>query len=418
MSDSFDTSAISAQSQNVIASLQRAFETGQPVSRDVSQASASPVAAPPVAQPVPPQFVQGTTSFIPTPSTPVTAPNQPAVNPLLAQQPNQLPTEQTQSPLNQPAVSAQPQATEQPVAPQLTDAQAAQINDHAVYSVPQPDGTTASMTGLELRQSIMRHKAFTQKTQELAEQRRQLEPVATENTQLRNQLTGLQADLRNPQAVAQYVLQTFGPQFFQQFGGQAPQGYQPQGQPQPQPGYNPEDIATLGQVQQFTAQAVEHALRSQPQPQVDVAAIEQRVREQVLGQVQQVQQQQAINAALPKILEQNPAIAAVPFWQETLRFNVLQKYPQARTAREAVQAFAAEARLLDAHVRQNWNTVNKQTLVQQQALVENNTLPPGGTPVLAQSQGPRTYVDANGKADWKNFNQDLTAWMTQRFAGR
>jgi hypothetical protein len=411
-SDNFDMSAIGAQSAAVIASLNQAFQTGQPVSREVAADQVAAAAAAPVL-PVEPAGVPGTTSFIPRGTSTPVQPQQPAVNPLLAQQPDPAQNPQTQSPINQPALTQTPVPSDAP-ANTLTDAQVAAINDQAVYSVPMQDGTNASMTGLELRQSIMRHRNYTQKTQELAEARRSLEPVATENQTLRTQMSALQADLQNPQAVAQYILQRFGPQFFQQYAGGVPQA---QPAAVAQPGYNPEAVATLGEVQQFVAQALAQVPQN---PQVDLAAIEQAATQKALATIQQVQQAQAINNVLPKILEANPAIAAIPFWEQTLRYNVLQKYPTPQNAKQAVAAFAAEARLLDQHVRQNWAMINKQNAVNQQRLQTNNTLPPGGaTPVVNSAPaGPRTYVDpATGQPQWGAFSQDLTAWMTQRMAG-
>jgi hypothetical protein len=411
--DNFDMSAIGAQSAAVIASLNQAFQTDGQVTRNVDPAAVAAAAAAPVV-PVEPVGIPGTTNFIPRGTSQPGQPQQPAVNPLLAQQPVSQPGfEQPQSPINQPAITEKPTETTQNVAPQLTDAQLVQINDQAVYQVPQPDGTVASMTGLELRQGNMRHKDYTQKTQQVAELARTLEPVRTENQTLKNQLGAIEADLRNPQAVAQYVLRTFGPSFFQQYaGGQETAPGIPAA-----PGYDPNAQATLGQVQQFVAQALAN-VQPQQQPQIDTAEITKVATQKALATIQQVQQTQAISTALPKILEANPALATIPFAEQTLRFNVLQKYPVPQSAREAVQIFAAEARLLDAQVRQNWANMNKQQVVNQQRLVQNNTLPPQSvaTP-LAQPVGPRVYVDQNtGQPQWGQFSTDLTAWMTQQLA--
>lgn len=347
-----------------------AAEAGAPASQ-----TPAPVAAPVALQAAP---------VVPQPPAPQ--------DPTLAQSPSLQPT---------PAEAA-------PTPEQQQQAAAATLNDQALYSVPQSDGTTTMMSGKELRESILRQSDYTKKTQVLAKQRQEVEAVLPTLQQLQQRQAALDADLANPRAVAEYVArQGWGPQFSQFFG---PQGA-PQGQPPAAP-VDPNDVASQGFVQEQTrtvqqqiadlqAQFAYQVQQIQAQNQQAIATAQQAAQEEAVNRIQIAQHKQTVDAGLPAIFNEFPLIQGVPHVTEMLKFEVLKNY-EPRNPQEALQCFQLEAKKLDASIRQSFTAQQKSQLItQQQPQLQPLATSGGGSPLTAQQTGPRTFITPDGQGDWK-----------------
>jgi hypothetical protein len=401
---------------SVIAGITQMFaqEGGAAATSQPASPAAVPVAQPPVAAPVvPPQPTQVAVPQVP----------QPAEAPL-------------QAPSTPPAQSPAPAPTTEQAAPTLEQQQAVAanaINDQALYNVPQADGTVAMMSGKELRESVLRQSDYTRKTQALAKQRQELDAVIPQYQQATSELARLRADLGDPRAVARFVMEQYGPQFVQQLYQHVtgtPQG-QPQAVPAVQPPATPEELASQGYVSQQTAAVTAQIQQLQQQ----LVAIQQQTAQQVQAAQQAAEQaeqravsrvetrgyQQVIEAELPRILDENPLLKAVPNSSDLLRYEVLRTY-RPQTVQEAVQCFRLEAQKMSAGILAAYQAQQKTQLVaqqqQQQALTQNGLATAGGgTPLTVQPQtGPQYFLTPDGKGDWGAMRQGAEAFLRAEFA--
>jgi hypothetical protein len=393
-----DTSAITALSGDVTAAMTQMFAAEAAAQPVIPATSPAPPVAAPVAQPV--VAVPGITPPVPTP----VAPAPPAQSPSLQPPPSEATPTQAQT----DAVNANA------------------INDQALYSVPQSDGTVAMMSGKELREGVLRQSDYTRKTQELARQRQAAEAVAPQLQQLQAQQAALDADLRNPAAVAQYLVNRFGPQVAQQHlqqllqNGQVPP-------PAPAPITNPDEFASQGyvaqqaqtlaaQIQQQKAQLQQLQAQLQQEAQLrDQAA--QQAETRALNQFQVQTARATIDQALPAIIEANPLIKAIPHHADLLRYNVLSTY-KPQTPQEAIQCFQIEAQKLSAGLLAAYQGQQKTQLVaqQQQQLANNGLATVSGTPLTAQPTGPRLFIGADGRGDFKALSSSVLEFMKSQQA--
>lgn len=418
-----DTSQINGAQQGLIQQLQAALATpappgdvtyerptGQPPQAPGERSFITPPGAPVVVPPQQPQFVQ---------------PQQPQAP--VVQQPQVPQAPAPQNPLTQLTPQNAPQATNTAEASpqQVANTDVAAIVDTAIYNVPQADGTTAAMTGLEMRQSIMRQRDYTQKTQQVAQRERELSSVQTEHQQLTSWKGNVQADLQNPRKVYEHILATFGPQFVQEayamVTGQQPQApatAAPQGQDQ---------IATLADARQFAFQNEQRIAALQQQHSQEMQAlrgelvtVEKRARTHAVNDMETAQARTEINAVVPQIIEALPILKTIPRYQDLLRFNVQSKY-RTTSAAEVITAYKAEAQLMATEQTQRYTEHSKALLLQNPAaftpapLVQNGLQTTGPATVIAgQSPEPTVFVGADGKVDKAAWSKGVMGFLQSR----
>jgi hypothetical protein len=345
------------------------------------------------------------------PTPPVAAPVAPqAVAPAVPPQPPVPQAQPAQSPSLQP-----PPAEAAPTPEQQQQVAANAINDQALYQVPQSDGTTATMSGKELRESILRQRDYTQKTQALAKQRQEVEAVMPTLQQLQQQVAAYERDLANPAVVANWLRQQpFAAQILQQLQGQPAVPATP-----PAP-VDPNEVASQGYVQQ-TAQSVQQqiadlqanfAQQVQAIQQQAIAAAQQaeeNARQRAINEIQTQQHKQTIDAALPGIFDAHPVLKSVPYATEMLKFEVLNNY-RPRTPQEAIECFRIEANKLEAGIVAGFQAQQKHQLITQQPLAPLATAGPGPT-LTAQPPARREFITADGQGDWKALSANVLQMM-------
>jgi hypothetical protein len=272
-----------------------------------------------------------------------------------------------------------------------------------------PDGRREQLTRQQIRDGYLRQQDYTRKTQEIAEHRKQLAPIAEAYQQLATEREQIGQLFQNPQLLAQWAAQNYGPQYAQ-LVQQALTGQMPAGA-------SPDDIVTAQQA----------ALIAQQQAAVYAQQLEQRVntlQQQLEGRTQQIvqkgiqeletsqevaKQSQVIDAHITSLFNQHPILSAVPEMEDALRFRVFSREPQ--TADEALRFFTEEADRQAKVLESKFNEINKRVVVEKTKLATHGIEPPGGAGVQPE---PRQFRTKNGDIDWKGLSGAATDFMNQR----
>ncbi len=337
---------------------------------------------------------------IPAPGAPVVTPGQ-SITPTAPYTPgtaNPATSPQSQAPQGQ--APASPAAEPTPIA----------LDEAKVYLVKQKDGTTVPMTGKQINDGTMMQAAFTQKTQQAAELRKQAEQAIAAVQQLAS----------DPAQFFQYGAQRFGPQVAAQVLQVLTQAQQAAAAPQvPTPQFNPNELATVGQAQQVAQQLVAQALQAQQQQaaalQQNIQQTAQQVEQRIRDTIEVAKYNDQINPVVKGLFDAHPILKAVPHAEDAIRFEVLQLKPQ--TPEQAIQAFQQVASRHASAITQAYQELNKQQAVQQQQLVTQGIMPPGGAPVTQQPQfTPPQRPD--GRVDWNQLGAHVTAEISRAFAAQ
>jgi hypothetical protein len=260
------------------------------------------------------------------------------------------------------------------------------------------DGVEQTVPYREYKDGIQREAAFTKRMQQLADQRREAEQVFTQRAaELQRQAEMLQyaqqqlQQQANPVAQLQQLLQ-------QQQGGQtAP------------PSADPNEIATLGEVQQ-ALKAFEQTFAQQQ------AAQQQAFLQQLQETGQQLKYEQALEAdattfttALARTLDQDDYKVlreTIPFAEESIRFQVAQLNPQ--TMDEAISFMEQVAKEWSGKVRAaSTEQLKRQEVAKARAKME----PPAGSPVPPVQARPKAVFKKNGQTDWDALRDRAAAYL-------
>jgi hypothetical protein len=238
------------------------------------------------------------------------------------------------------------------------------------------DGVEQTVPFREYKDGVQREAVFTKRMQQLAEQRREAEAVFTQRA----------AELQRQAEMIAYAQQ---------------QLQRPQAAPTPQTppaAPDPNEIATLGEVQQSLA-------TFQQQLAAQQAAQQQAFFQQLQQAGDQLREEQAIQAdaarfstALKTTLDQDDYRVlrdAVPYAEESIRFQVAQLNPQ--SIDEAIQ--------FTDHVVKEWATKLKSTsqdyLTRQEvAKARAKMEPPAGSPPPPVAQRAKSAFRKTGQIDW------------------
>lgn len=261
-----------------------------------------------------------------------------------------------------------------------SDAKLAQLTDDQLVEVT-VDGQKVQVPWGEARGGIMRQAKFTKEMQQLRQQQQQFDTERQTLAQARQERDALVQVLNNKELVARLISEKY-PELLSQ--AQAAASAQ----------LDPNDIASVGQVQDFVAGLQQH--------------FEQQLTERVEQVTQTIEERQVtaklageINTTIGSLFEAHPYMKRViPNAEDNLRHQVALLRPQ--TPEEATQAFK--------DVFQGWvddfkATVaeqNKAAVVTKQKLVSNNIQPPGGaqvqpTPTSFKKTNPHT---GKQETDW------------------
>lgn len=250
--------------------------------------------------------------------------------------------------------------TAEPDATETSARKALQIHDDDEVEVI-VDGKPQTVSWKDARSKLSGDFKFTQKMQELAAQRQQVEQRAAEINQIAFERDQLLMRLQ-----------------------------QVQQEQQAQPQSDPNEIATLGEVQSVIQQQLQ-AARIETEQAIARANAELAFRQEM------AQHSTAINSTLSTILQQNPVLGAIPNAEDLIRYQVAAMQPQ--TQAEAVEAFNAVAREMVAGIGKHFQSTQKAQRIAEakQKLVTNSIEPAGGTP---PQQQPLNYKNPDGTVNW------------------
>lgn len=254
-----------------------------------------------------------------------------------------------------------------------------------------------------LQPRLMQHKDYTQKTQTLAEEKRQLTQFQTQFQQMqqeRQQFAGL---LQNPQELARVLYETHGDAGLQALAQML------QGQEQPQ-GINENEVLTAGQMQQMMQQERQrHEAELQRARQDFQRELKEGLTatEQQIAFKREVQQYAGAFDSHVDSLFNNPEYELatdLPNAEDNLRYEVLQRKP----------ASIDEAKAIAVEVLGQWQAKEEAKVTKRLAasaaknasLAATGIEPPGGAPVSAATP-QQNYNRKTNKIDWSNIQAQV-----------
>lgn len=263
-------------------------------------------------------------------------------------------------------------------------AQLAALKDTDLVEVT-VDGQPVQMPWSEARGGVMRQAKFTKEMQRI---RAEEQAFATERTQLQQaaqEREALVSLLRNEDLMKQFLAKQFPNLLAQQ---QAVAAAQQQ--------VDPDDIATVGQIQ-----AAQQNLNRQIE-QV-MSGIRQELQTQIASATQTIEDRQAaaklgheVSSTISQLFNEHPYISkVVPHAEQVLRYEVMNMRPS--TPEEALDAIKTVFGGWVENYRAAVGETTKQSVLDKQKLVQNNIQPPGG--VAPQTQ-PTQFKTKDGKVDW------------------
>lgn len=285
-------------------------------------------------------------------------------------------------------------------APNVDNASAAQmakLSDDELVSVT-VDGQEVTMPWGEAKGGVMRQAKFTKEMQSLRQQQQQFETERTTLAQAheeRNVLIGL---LKNEDLMKQFLAKQY-PHLVQQAQEIAQQQQ-----------VDPNDIATVGQVEQVARAYAENvnSLVNQLKNELNqqVATVTQTIEDRAAT----AKLSESINGTIADIFKEHSYLQEViPNADQVLRYEVLKLQPS--TPEETLAAFKQVA---NGWVEQFNKAVNAQTktqVINKQKLVANNIQPPGGAPIQPQ---PTSYRTKDGKVDWDKLRESALNMMNSK----
>lgn len=312
------------------------------------------------------------------------------------------------TPESAPAAAAAPAAS--------PDGQAASGNPNPaedLIEVQFSDGRVEKIARKDLPNAILMQRDYTKKTQELAEHRKQFEPIAQAYQQLAAERQQVSQLFQNPQLLAQFINSQYGPQFVQ--------ALQAMNQPDPLAAVQGGDVVTAEQaaiIAQRQAEAQANALVQAVQGRLQ--ELEQRFEQKTAASVQQgvtqLEQSQAIaaqmkvlDAHVANIFTENPILSAVPEMEDAIRFRVIQRNPS--DEKEAMKMLTEEAQKQVKALETKFTELQKQSVANKQRLTSHGVEPPGGQGVQPE---PKSYTKKDGSLDWKSLGSSAADYLNQR----
>lgn len=254
------------------------------------------------------------------------------------------------------------------------------------------DGQEQLLPVQEFKAGISREAHYTQRMQQLAEQRRQAEEyLVNQYAQIQQQAQAVQLA---QQQLAQYAQQAQAPA----------QTYQPQPQV-----YDPGELATVGDVQVSLQSALSTLMQQQE-------ARERQLVEAIGHATHQVQEQAALqrdtqtySQGLKKVLAQpeyEVLTKVLPYAEESIRYQVAAMDPP--TIEDAVRYTEQVAKEWSTKLRQEVLDSQKRSQVAQaRAKLE----PPSGSPPSPSTQARGSVFGRDGKVNWNVLHQRAAALM-------
>lgn len=305
------------------------------------------------------------------------------------------------SPVAPPASAAPPAA---PVPGQVASGNPAPVED--LIEVQFKDGRTEKLSRQQIADGVLMQRDYTKKTQELAEHRKQLEPIATAYQQLTQEQQDIQALFKDPQLLAQFINQTYGTQFSQILAQL--------NQPNPLTGVQNDDVITAQQAAAIAReQTTQHVAAVQQRLQELEQRFEAKTQAAVQAGMQQLEtsqsvaaQQKVLDAHLTGLFEAHPILGSIPEMEDVIRFRVISRAPS--SPEEAQKMLTEEATKQVKALETKFSELQKTAIAGKQKLATHGIEPPGGQGVQPE---PRGFKTKDGGIDWKNLSASALQYM-------
>lgn len=262
-------------------------------------------------------------------------------------------------------------------------AQIAQLKDDDLVEVT-VNGEQVQLPWKEAKGGIMRQQQFTREMQSLRAREKQFESQQGATATLQQERDAAIQLLQSKELLRQFA-QQMHPELFG--GGQ--------------PTINPEDIATVGQVNSRVEQVLAD-LETKLESRIGQATqtIEDRLAAAKIGS--------QINETIEGLFNEHPYIKSIiPRAEDMLRYEVLQLAPS--TPQETLEAFKQVFGGWVEGYKASVQQTTKQNVVQKQKLLATNIQPSGGTP---PQPAPQQFFNASsGKLDWAAMTATAKAML-------
>ena len=282
-------------------------------------------------------------------------------------------------------------------------AQLAQIADDQLVEVT-VDGEKVTLPWSEARGGVMRQAKFTKEMQTLRRQQEEFETERQSLATVQQEREALVNFLKNPQLVKQFIEAQYPGLLAAQ---QAVQAQQQAGGSSPAGNADPDDIATIGQIQAAQQQVAQFVQQQMEQLQGQLAAREEQVTQTIEDRQAAARLGNEVNSTISQLFKEHPAIdKIVPNAEQMLRYEVLRMKPQ--TEQETIEAFKTVFGGWVENFEQAVGETTKSSALAKAKLQQNNIAPAGGTPVTPQATSFKTK---DGQVDWNALREAALSRM-------
>lgn len=236
---------------------------------------------------------------------------------------------------------------------------------------------------------------YTQKTQALAEQRRQVEAERAAQQAAQDRLAQYDAFHADKNRVLGYLQQAH------------PELFQPSQQTQQ---VDPNEIATVAQAREMLA-------AQQREFQQNLQRVGQTSEQKIAQAIQDFRNEQQTNAyresfksTVKEVFNEYPILSKVKMAEDIIRLEVRKMEPT--TEAEAHEAFRTVAKAMYEELTEGFTTLSKTKVKQAEKLKTAGIEPPGGSGIQLQPN-KGAYDKGTNKLDWKGLAEQAKALVNQ-----
>lgn len=342
------------------------------------------------------------------------------------------PTPQTSSIPQTGVVRAAQTPTPAPGQPTQVDSAGAAIDPNATYTVTYKvngQDVTESVSGKDIPSRMMNYRSYTQKTQDIAAERRAIFQERQGINELRAQAQRVQeqdALLNDAGRLAVYIQSKFPQMTVGQAQAAAAQVQQNAGiapQAPPVPSIDPQALANIGDVQdqvqrrmeefrqEFGRNATETEQRAIRQVEERAAAIAEKTVAQTIAKLQHAHAvagyDRQIDSHINTLVQEHPVLTQVPELNDLLRFRASQL--DAQTPEDLFNGITSIAKAIAEGFDAHYNTQRTAAVAAKAKLTTHGMATPTGvTPTAPTPEASRPFA-SGGKGDWKSLNAQVGA---------
>lgn len=255
------------------------------------------------------------------------------------------------------------------------------------------DGVETILPWGEARGKISGGLKFTKNMQDLAKQRTEFAAEQVTLAKLRTERANLELFLNNEEAVTGFVKQKF-PHLFTAQPAQAGAAAEP--------GFNPDEIATVGQARTLAEQSAAGIAKQIGDVKKFVADSIAESNAKIAYAQDVAKHALSIDTTLADIFSKNPVLNSIPNADQLIRYQVSLTNPT--TEAEAIEAFKTVSSGVVEEIGKHFKASQKiEVVAAAKAKLASHSIEPAGgaSPQLK----PTTFKDASGQVDWKKVTQ-------------